>query len=412
MNHRIFIQFWLLSFILLAGFAAKTKAQTFDEARKLAFSGERNKARQLCKAILAKDFDSDVALLLGRTYAWDSKYDSSKVILNEVLKRNSDNMEAIDALADVEYWSGDYDAAIKYCNMALSKDSVNESFLLKKARILHSGEKSGEAIVVLKNLLKHNPANAEAIKKMQEYRLEALKNTIRITYTYDHFDQAFNRDPWQLGAFSYGRKTRYGTVIGRVNLAKRYGDSGLQYEADFWPKLSENNYGYLNYGFSADAVFPQNRFGAEWYHNFPKSFEGSIGLRMLDFESSNVHIYTATLGKYLGNYWFSARSFVTPGSGGTSVSGFLLIRRYFSDAENYLGLRLGYGVSPDDNRNLVDVDSKSRLTLKSRSVKVEFNHIFSRIWILNAGIVYGNEERVQNSFSGYYTFDIGISRLF
>lgn len=404
--------FLLLAIFLLNGLFYSLSAQTFQEARNLAFNGERAKARQLCRAILAKEFDSDVALLLGRTYAWDGKYDSTRIVLNEVLVHNPNSTEALDAFADVEYWSGNYAKAIEYCDLALKNDSTNEGFLLKKAKILHSSQKYEEAVTTLQNLLQINSSNAEGLKKLQEFRLDVLKNRIRLNYTIDQFDKSFNRDPWQIVALSYGRKTKLGSVIARVNMAKRFGDTGFQYEMDAYPKISENNYGYLNYGFSQSSVFPDHRIGAEWYHNFPKSFEGSIGMRTLFFSSSDVTIYTATLGKYIGNYWISLRSFVTPGSDGTSASGFLQMRRYFSDPENYIGLRLGYGVSPDDNQNLVDVDSSSRLKLKTRSVRLEFNHIINRVWILNPAASLGSEELKSGSFSGYYTFDISISRLF
>jgi YaiO family outer membrane protein len=133
-------------------------------------------------------------------------------------------------------------------------------------------------------------------------------------------------------------------------------------------------------------------------------------MRYLDFSESGVDIYTATFGKYFGNYWLSLRSYVTPDPEGTSVSGYLTGRRYFSDAENYIGLRIGFGVSPDDNRN--PIVSEKVLTVKTRSVRAEFNHIFKQIWILNSGIVLGSEELEPRNFSGYYTFDISLLRLF
>ncbi len=402
----------LMTIILLTGLSNSVFSQTFDEARKLAFSGERVKARQICRTILSQGFNSDVALLLGRTYAWDGQYDSTRVILNEVLSRNPDNMEALDAFADVEYWSENYDKAVEYCDLALKKQPSSEAFTVKKARILHSNEKYEEAVSTLHDFIQLYPGQAEALKKLQEYRPDVMKNKLRLSYTIDNFDKDFNRDPWQITAFSYGRKTKLGTVIARVNYAKRFGYTGFQYEMDAYPKISENNYGYLNYGFSQNSIFPKNRLGAEWYHNFPKSFEGSIGMRILYFSNSNVDIYTATIGKYTGNYWISLRSFVTPGTDGTSVSGLLQVRRYFSDPENYLGLRLGYGVSPDDNQNLIDINSKSRLTLKTRSFRLEYNHIFSRVWILNTGGTWGNEELLSGKYSSYYTLDISISRLF
>ena len=411
MKGKIYIRFFfILIFLLLTGLSHVLYSQTFEEARKLAFNGEREKARSICREILSTGFNSDVALLMGRTYAWDGEYDSARVVLQNVLVQRPGNMEAYDALSDVEFWSDNDDRAIEYCNAALLVDPASNSFILKKARILYSEEKFEEAVTVLEDFLQQNPIQADIIQKLNEYRLEVLKNSIKVTYTIDYFNEDFNRDPWHLFAISYGRKTKLGTVIARVNYARRFGIDGLQYELDAYPKISENNYAYLNYGFSGDALFPKNRYGAEWYHNFPHAFEGSAGVRLLDFSGSLVDIYTATLGKYAGNYWISLRSFVTPDSGGTSVSGFLSVRRYFSDSENYIGLRVGLGVSPDERRNLID--SEANLTLKRRSVRAEFNHIFNKVWILNTAVIASSEELLQGTYSGYYTFDIGISRLF
>lgn len=400
----------LAALFLLSGGFCKIDAQTFDEARNYAFNGDRVKARAICREILSKGFNSDVALLLGRTYSWDGKYDSARVIFIDIQTRMPENQDVFDALADVEYWSGNYSKAIEYCDQIINKSPEDEAVTLKKARILYSSSKFKEATAILETFIGKYQGHPEVLKKLQEYRLDVLKNTIQLSYTLDNFENEFNRDPWQIAALSYGRKTKFGSLITRVNLAKRYGDVGFQFEMDVYPRISENNYAYLNYGFSPSSIFPENRLGFEWYHNFPKSFEGSLGMRLLFFGGSNVGVYTATVGKYAGNYWLSLRSFVTPSSGGTSVSGLLQARRYFSDPENYVGLRLGYGISPDDNRNLID--SSQKLSLKTRSLRVEYNHIFNHIWILKTGAVWGMEELHTSASSGYYTFDISISRLF
>jgi len=411
MKNKVYIRFFFaLKVLLLTGLSQTLFAQTFDEARNLAFNGEREKAREICREILSEGFNSDVALLMGRTYAWDGKYDSARVVLQDVLVRRPDNMEAYDALSDVEFWSDNSDKAVEYCDAALKLDPNSNTFSLKKAKILYSEEHYEEAVNVLEDFLKNNPGEPDFLLKLKEYRLEVLKNNIKLIYTYDFFDEEFNRDPWHLMAFSYGRKTKLGTVIARVNYAWRFGVNGAQYEMDAYPKLGENSYGYLNYGFSDNSLFPKNRFGAEWYHNFPNAFEGSLGMRYLDFGSSGVDIYTATIGKYTGNYWLSFRTFITPDTEGTSLSGFLSVRRYFSDSENYIGMRAGYGISPDDRRNLIG--SEENLTLKTWSVRGEFNHLISKVWIINAAVMWSNEELTSGSYSGYYTFDLGISRLF
>lgn len=400
----------VLAFLMLTGFSNSLHAQTFEEAREFAFNGEREKARSICRIILAEEFNSDVALLMGRTYAWDGMYDSARVILQNVLIEKPENIEAFDALSDVEFWADNNDKAIEYCNEALKIEPESQSFTLKKARILFSDDNYKGAVSVLEEFLSNNNGNADIIRKLNEYRLELLKNNIRIIYTVDFFDNEFNRDPWQLIALSYGHKTKLGSVIGRVNYAQRFGNQSFQYELDAYPKISENNYIYLNYGFSNGSLYPKNRYGFELYRNFSNAFEGSIGARLLDFSGSGVDVYTATFGKYIGNYWISLRSYITPDADGTSVSGFLSARRYFSDSENYIGMRIGYGVSPDDRRNLIN--SGDNLTLKTQSIKFEYNHIIKKIWIISTSAVLGGEEIIAGEYSGYYTFDIGFSRLF
>jgi len=400
----------LWSAILVAGLFSELAAQTYDEARNFAFSGERAKARNICKQILSEGFNSDVALLLGRTYAWDGLYDSARVVFNEVLMQKPNNMEALDALSDVEYWAENYDKAVEYCDAAIQNDPADESFVLKKARILYTSEAYEKAVNVLEDYLHENPGNAEFIRKLQDYRLDLMKNKIKVNYTVDFFEKDFNRDPWQIMALSYSRKTKLGSVIARANYANRFGNKGFQYEVDAYPKFTKSSYVYLNYGFSENSLFPKNRYGMEWYQNLPNAFEASLGLRLLQFSDSYVDIYTATIGKYAGDYWVSLRSYVTPDTTGTSVSGSLQIRRYFSDPENYVGLKIGYGVSPDENRDILD--SAQRLNLKKGSVRLDYNHIINRRLIFNAGAEWGTEEISAGTMASYYTFDASIAWLF
>ena len=67
----------------------KPDSISYDSLFKLtkyyAYNGERQKAINNCRILLAKDYNSDVDVLLGRIYSWTDKYDSSKIILNNVL---------------------------------------------------------------------------------------------------------------------------------------------------------------------------------------------------------------------------------------------------------------------------------------------------------------------------------------
>ena len=167
-----------------------------------------------------------------------------------------------------------------------------------------------------------------------------------VDYTYSNFGDDI--DPWHLLAVSVGERTRLGSLIGRVNYANRFDSNGVQVEADAYPRIAEGAYAYLNAGYSRADIFPEWRFGAEVFTSLPAAWEASAGARQLRFESSTVTLYTGSVGKYVGNYWFSLRPYVRPKDGSLSASASLTARRYFEDATHYVGARVGYGSTPSD----------------------------------------------------------------
>ena len=403
--------------LLLVGLFTVLSAQTLEEAKNFAFNGERAKARAICRAILSKGFDSDVATLMGRTYAWDKQYDSARVVLQNVLIQSPENTDVLSALSDVEYWNDRYPEALEYCEQILEKHPENQAILFQKARILNSSGQYESAAGILEELLRKNSAHNDAIRLLEKVRLELMKNRLTINYSYDYFDNsAYKKDPWQLIYLQYARKTSRGTLIGRVNYASRFGKNAVQLEVDAYPKIGKNNYLYLNYGYSDASIFPDHRGGFEWNRSFSKAFEGSLGGRILHFQGSKrVIIYTGSFGKYMGNYWFSFRPFITPGTDGTSVSTYLIVRRYFSDPENYIGLRMGVGSSPDERRLLLNLDQSAHL--KSQSVKLDYNHIFNNRWIVNTAVAYAQEEywsvnESKTKSGNIFSFQLAFTYLF
>ncbi|MGI8843297.1 MAG: YaiO family outer membrane beta-barrel protein [Gemmatimonadaceae bacterium] len=155
-------------------------------------------------------------------------------------------------------------------------------------------------------------------------------------------------DAWQLASLSVSRRTERGSLIGRVNWANRFATSGTQVEMDAYPRLTSRTYAYLNGGYSDASIFPKWRLGAELYANLPRAWEASIGFRQLRFGGSPVTLYTGTIARYVGNYWISARPFVHFKDTGTSASLGLTARRYFEDADRYVGATVSYGSSPSD----------------------------------------------------------------
>lgn len=180
-----------------------------------------------------------------------------------------------------------------------------------------------------------------------EVRENAPKtSSLGIEYTYQSFRSSI--EPWHLAALSIGQRSTRGTVIGRVNYARRFGETGYQVEADAYPRLSDRMYAYLNLGYSGAAIFPGWRSGAELFTTLPAAYEASLGYRQLRFAGPPVTLFTGAVGKYVGNYWFSMRPYVRYRDSGTSTSASLTGRKYFADGDNWIGARAGFGSTPSD----------------------------------------------------------------
>ena len=179
-----------------------------------------------------------------------------------------------------------------------------------------------------------------------EPRAKAPATTVGVDYRFTTFTGA--QDPWHLAALSIGTRNARGTFTGRANLAERFAIVGTQYEIDAYPALGEGKYAYLNAGYSRATIFPQRRYGAEFFTRLPREYEASLGVRNLRFDTEQVTLLTGSVARHTRNYSVSVRPYVRQESGGLSVSSFLTARRYYEDADTYLGVRIGGGEAPTE----------------------------------------------------------------
>lgn len=405
------MKFWRIFFLfnLSVCLLAQNKISSdelFIKAKDAAFKlNDRVLARQYCKTILTQSPNyTDVSIFLARLYTWDNVYDSARVILKNIIIKNPSNYDAISAAIDLENWSGNPRDALRYCNLGVLKFPTSTDFLLKKAKALDNLERYDEAFKILDQLFKIDNANSEALIFAERLKEKVRKNSISINYDYEKFDKTF--DPWQLAALSYSRSTPFGSIILRTNLARRFEVNGAQFEIDMYPRFGNGIYSYVNAGFSNDKIFPKQRYGFSLYLSLPWSFEIDGGFRILKYES-DVWIYTAALGKYISNYWFSLRTFITPQVEKASHSYILLIRYYISDADNYFGLSLGTGISPDESAvNLLGE------WLKSDKIGLSYQFKLSRVFLLNLSADYSREEVLAGEFRQKFSGGLGIKYLF
>ena len=147
---------------------------------------------------------------------------------------------------------------------------------------------------------------------------------------------------------------RYGQVIARAARAERGDASDEQFELEAYPRFAPKTYAYVAAAVANDGtLYPDWRAGAELYHGVGKGWEASAGLRHLAFDDE-VDLFTASLGKYVGNWLLLGRGYHSDDNNAWQASA----RRYFGDAGSYLGARVG--TARDEIRSDVDVRSLDR----------------------------------------------------
>ncbi|MTK52832.1 YaiO family outer membrane beta-barrel protein [Paludibacter sp.] len=354
----------------------------FHNARDAAFKQKNYPlAIQLSRqALLQSPKYDDIRVFLGRLYTWNGKPDSARTELLTVLKQKPDSEDAALALTDLEYWSDNNKVALTYCDQGLQYHPGSTDLLIKKIKILKSEKRYMEAYQTALVLLQKNPANTDVRSLILDITDAASLNKVSVGYDFTWFDHGYgdylHKSPWQIINVDYTRFTSLGSITGRVNYGKRFGNTAFQAEIDAYPHIMKGLYAYTNLGLSdVSSVFPHYRAGASLYATLPKSFELELGFRYLNF-SNSTWIYVGGLSKYYKSFLFNARVTLVPGNHNISHSYTGTVRYYVGGADDYFYGNIGYGLSPDDanavlayNNGNVKLISKSATLGLKRSIK-------------------------------------------
>lgn len=381
----------------------------FLMARKAAFD-DKNYAlakTRLWRALAISPGYADILIFLGRIHTWTDQYDSARYYFHTVLKAKPDYTDASVALADLEYWSDHYNTSIDVINAALQFNSESQDLWVRKARALYAARQYKEAQVAVDQALHLNHNNTEARALANRIKESLFMNRIGLSYDYVYFDKQF-ADPWHLVSMDYTRVTGLGSITGRINYANRFKENGVQAEIEAYPRISNTFYTYVNLGYSDKVgVFPQWRGGLSLYANLPASFEGELGFRYLKFSGDPTWIYTAYLGKYYKSWLFGFRTYLTPGTYTSTVSASYTAtaRYYYGSADDLIGFTAGYGISPDDRLNSIQLDGSIRLV--SYKLGASFRKKISRRNVFSLDGAWFNQEYLPQTKGNQYQISIG-----
>lgn len=381
---------------------------SFENARNLAFNQQRKQAQDTLLFILTKYPDyHDIRSFLATTYSWDGDYKKARKEFNYILEKDKKTKSIWIAAIKNELWADMPYAALEMTNNALKTFTDDSELMYLKASAQENTNNSLEALSTIQYVLNQNPDDQKAKDFKASLNNGLSQNAIGINSSVDVYSDVF--DPMQYYALMYRRQTKYGSIIGRVNFNRRFNENGLQYEVDLYPKIAKGLYAYVNIGLSKSFLFPDVRYGIELYKSLPKSFEVSLGFRTLKY-STTTNIYTGSVGWYTGNSYLSFRPYFTPGDTGTSKSGTFTYRKYKSDADNYLGISLSVGFSPEINQFNINEDAAKFVDLKAQRINLGYYFTSSNkqnAWGTQFGV--SHQEIIFDQGNYFWIYSVALS---
>ncbi|MEP0711344.1 YaiO family outer membrane beta-barrel protein [Algoriphagus sp.] len=397
------------------GFGIALKAQdTFDpdvllvDARTLILDGKYNEGRKIAfRALASYPEYADILILVGRSYAWEGKNDSASIYLERAIQASPAYEDGYAAYLDNLSWAGQYDQA----NTVLAKARENlgqplpDAIRFKESRLLYYKEDYNAAYDIAEELFEKKYKNETLLDYMQNLRRLRRENAVGLTYDYDNFRGDIT--PWNTFSFYARTRTKLtGAMIARVTQSSRFDDTGTLFELDAYPSLGEKAYAYVNIGGSGASFFPNFRFGASIYYNLPNAWEVEGGYRYLKF-SDPTNIYTASVGKYVGNWWINLRGNLIPGEGNSlGTSGNLQARYYFKTAEDFFSMQLSTGVSPDE-----ETRDPTQL-LNSYRVRVGYQQLVTDRFMIIGFTGYSRDELSLDKFRNNLNVSLGVEYRF
>jgi YaiO family outer membrane protein len=387
--------------------SAQENAETLiDRCRRLATSGQRADAIQELGTYLSTSDNGDARVLLGQVLSWEGRYDEARVHLETVLATSKDHSDAFPAMVNIELWSGHPERALALIDDALTRNPQRSPLLLGKAKALQALNEISGARDLVSRLLQIDPGNADGLQMRSQLYEEGRKLESSISRSSEWFNDGTK--PWHETQLTLKQESSRGSLIARFSQADRFSMTSRQSEVEFYPHIRAGTYMYFGAGYSSDRrLYPRLRSGAEIFQSAGKGFEVSAGLRSMSF-GERVTIYTASLGKYRGNWYYSVRTFLTPGTAGISNSLQFQGRRYFGrSGTDYIGLRFGRGSSPVEIRSVQDTT-----ILKLNSFGLDYHRRVTQFTAFSARIGFSREDRLHRSQLLHYYGDVGLSFRF
>ncbi len=261
---------------------------------------------------------------------------------------------------------------------------------LKKAQLLNAAGRLDQARELALELIKWKGLSGGERYGLQTILNRTVISEIGINYQYIGFNENYSRnEPWHYIAAEYQHNLSRTALIGRVTFADRSYEQGKLYEVEAYPVFNDRLYAFTNVGFSDGTLFPDFRTGVSMFYNFAKAFEAETGGRMLFYNNNSYFTGILGLTAYSGKFYLNLRSFLGPQRSDQLVQNYQFnVRYYLTNADNYLFLRLGSGISPDETALSTQIQENPTLDAWYGNFGINKTIGIHHIFQIGTGILY------------------------
>jgi YaiO family outer membrane protein len=221
---------------------------------------------------------------------------------------------------------------------------------IKKAQLYLGIDRQKEARSLAMELFSRPNLTGEDRYAIQILLIRSVTNQVGINYQYIGFSDEYTRnEPWHSVSGEYQHNFGRTATIARVTYSDRSFRNGNLYELEAYPVFNDKLYAFANIGISNGELFPDFRGSLSVFYNFAKVFEAELGGRYQSFNENDLYTGILGLTLYQGKFYFNARAFLGPELNGELVRNYQgNIRYYLHNVDNFLYLRIGSGISPDE----------------------------------------------------------------
>lgn len=311
------------------------------------------------KLIESKKYDESIAQLiklegnypnstlvkfkLAQVYFWSSKYEAAFQSV-KLLDQNNEDEEVLKLKILIQQNRKASDEVVALCNIGIEKLS-DKNFYYQQQVLAYINNNQLENASNVLSKIQITDTNEEVVKYLRNEIANKKKNFVMLGYLQTNtLNEEF--PIWYLTSLEYGHKFEKHTLVGRVNYSFLGSIDAVQFEMDWYPKISKNNYLYTNIAISNSELFPNYKIASELFHEKDR-ISASVGGKSLFFDEQNINMITAHFGYLIQSYKIAYRGYFIKQDNSDSYFAHLLsFQRKLDEKDSYIQLEFIYGSAP------------------------------------------------------------------